>query len=75
MDVSHHADAGVDDDLSPAKALGLVAAAIVAALLGASTLGFATAHPVKKQHAGGERSFECIVASAVFVGASREQTR
>jgi len=61
-------------EVSPAKALALVAAALGAALLGIAMLGATPAHVSKKQHSAANRSVECIVASAVFVGVSRVET-
>jgi hypothetical protein len=52
--------------LSPAKARGLFVAALVVALLGLTMLDVAPAQPPK--HAMGQRSIDCIVASAVFAG-------
>lgn len=68
MDVAPTDDPGLD--VSPAKAMTLVAVGIVAALIGISILSTGASPEAKKRRADADRSFECIVASAVFVGAS-----
>ena len=57
------------DEPSPAQRYGLFVAALAAALLGLTTL--ALDGPVAAKHArssAAERTPECIVASALFVG-------
>ena len=57
------------DEPSPAQRYGLFVAALAAALLGLTTLDLAGPPPAKHARAdAAERTPECIVASAVFVG-------
>lgn len=60
-----------EPEVSPAKALALLSAALAAALLGLTTVDVAESRSVEKRQERAERSIECIVASAVFVGVSR----
>lgn len=57
-------------DLSPAKSKALFIAALAVALLGLTVLDLAPVRARKPASAVGSRSFDCIVASAIFVGVS-----
>ena len=57
-----------EPELSPTQRYGLLIAAVVAALLGIATLDVNGTQAAKKQRQAAERSAECIVASALFVG-------
>ena len=58
----------VEYELSPAKSRSLFIAGLVISFLGLTTLDVAPSDPMKKRQAGSVRSFDCIVASAVFAG-------
>jgi hypothetical protein len=58
----------IEYDLSPAKSRSLFIAALLMSLLGLTTLDVAPSDHTKKRHVGDVRSFDCIVASAVFAG-------
>jgi hypothetical protein len=63
-----------EPELSPSQRYGLLIVAIVAALLGVTTLDVSVSQAAKKQrNADAERTAECIVASAVFVGVAPVQ--
>jgi hypothetical protein len=69
MEATLHADPSTEQpELSPGHRYGLLAAAITAALLGLTTLDLGGSHVLKRRHAQAERTLECIVASALFVG-------
>jgi hypothetical protein len=58
-----------EHEAPPAQRYGLFIAAIAAALLGLTTLDAADTQVARKPHpADAERTAECIVASAMFVG-------
>lgn len=59
-----------EPELSPGQRYGLLAAAIGAALLGLTMLDVEGTQALKRRHAESERTPECIVASAVFLGAA-----
>jgi hypothetical protein len=72
MEATLHADPSAQQpELSPGHRYGLLAAAIAAALLGLTTLDLGGTQVLKRRHAQAERTPECIVASAVFVGVTR----
>ena len=77
MDATIHANASADEpELSPALRYGLLAAAVVAALLGLMTvLDVEGTQVMKRRHAQAERTAECIVASALFVGIAQKSAR
>jgi hypothetical protein len=62
---------GTQPEVSPAKALALLSAALGAALLGLATFDVDAARSAEKRQAKADRSAECIVAAAIFVGVSR----
>jgi hypothetical protein len=69
MDATLHANPPADEpELSAGQRYGLLAAAIAAALLGLTTLDVGGTQALKRRHAQAERTPECIVASALFVG-------
>lgn len=69
MDASLHAPPVADTpELSAAQRYGLLGAAIAAALLGLTVLDVEST-PKDAAHVA-ERTTECIVASALFVGAA-----
>jgi hypothetical protein len=72
MEAALHAHPSSDKpELSPGVRYGLLAAAVLAALLGLTTLDVEGSDAMKRRQAQDERSTECIVASALFVGVAR----
>jgi hypothetical protein len=72
MEATMHANPSADEpELSPGQRYGLLAAAVAAALLGLTTLDVDGTQVMQRRHVQDERSTECIVASAVFVGVVR----
>jgi hypothetical protein len=72
MEATLHAHPSSDaPEPSPLVRYGLLAAAVVAALLGLTTLDVEGSHAMNRRNAEAERSTECIVASALFVGVAR----
>jgi hypothetical protein len=69
MQATMHVPSSVNPpEQSAAQRWGLLAAAVAAALLGLTTLDVAGPAAKKPRVAQAERTAECIVASAVFVG-------
>jgi hypothetical protein len=72
MEVTLHATSSAHQpELSPGVRYGLLAAAIAAALLGLIVLDVEGAPGVKRRLAHDERTTECIVAAALFVGIAK----
>jgi hypothetical protein len=75
MEATLHAKPSAHEpELSPAVRYGLLAAAVAAALLGLVTLDV-EGTPAKRRQAQNERTTECIVASALFVGITKTRAR